>query len=96
MPANRITTSSASRRRLARSSSLSIGGRSRAARRIRPELWAAPADDGRRMIGGGILGMIERSLNAEGHYPPKPEIDRMFRAFVDHYGAHIANSFASG
>ena len=43
MPANRITTSSASRRRLARSSSLSIGGRSRAARRIRPELWAAPA-----------------------------------------------------
>jgi hypothetical protein len=53
-------------------------------------------DDGRRMIGGGILGMIERSLNAEGHYPPKPEIDRMFRAFVDHYGAHIANSFASG
>ena len=29
MPANRITTSSASRRRLARSSSLSIGGRSR-------------------------------------------------------------------
>jgi hypothetical protein len=37
------TTSSASRCRLARSSSLSIGGRSRAARRIRPELWAAPA-----------------------------------------------------
>jgi phosphoglycolate phosphatase len=47
-------------------------------------------NDGRRMIGGGILGMIERALNAEGHYPPKPEIDRMFRAFVDHYGAHIA------
>jgi hypothetical protein len=40
MPANRITTSSASRRRLARSS---IDGRSRAARHIRPELWAAPA-----------------------------------------------------
>jgi phosphoglycolate phosphatase-like HAD superfamily hydrolase len=53
-------------------------------------------NDGRRMTGGGILGMIERALNAEGHYPPKPEIDRMFRAFVDHYGAHIANSFASG
>ena len=32
-------------------------------------------NDGRRMIGGGILGMIERALNAEGHYPPKPEID---------------------
>jgi hypothetical protein len=52
-------------------------------------------NDGRRMIGGGILGMIERAPNAEGHYPPKLEIDRMFRAFVDHYGAHIANSFAS-
>jgi len=37
--------------------------------------------------------MIERALNAEGHYPPKLEIDRMFRAFVDPYG--IANSFAS-
>jgi phosphoglycolate phosphatase len=48
--------------------------------------------DGRRMIGGGILAMIERALNAEGHYRPKPEIDRMFRAFVDHYGAHIAES----
>jgi phosphoglycolate phosphatase len=47
-------------------------------------------DEGRRMIGGGIRGMIERALNAEGHYRPKPEIDWMFRAFVDHYGAHIA------
>jgi len=49
-------------------------------------------NDGRRMIGGGILGMIERALNAESHYRPKLEIDRMFRAFVDHYGAHIAES----
>jgi hypothetical protein len=47
-------------------------------------------NDGRWMIGGSILGMIERALKAEGHYPPKPEIDRMFRAFVDYYGAHIA------
>ena len=46
--------------------------------------------DGRRMIGGGILGMIKRALNAEGHYPAKLEIDRIFRTFVDHYGAHIA------
>jgi phosphoglycolate phosphatase len=47
-------------------------------------------DDARRMIGGGARGMIERALNAEGRRPPKPEIDRMFRAFIDHYGAHIA------
>jgi phosphoglycolate phosphatase len=47
-------------------------------------------DDARRMIGGGVLKMIERALAAEGRDPPKPQIDRMFRAFVDHYGAHIA------
>jgi len=47
-------------------------------------------DDARRMIGGGARGVIERALNAAGRHPPKPEIDRMFRAFIDHYGAHIA------
>jgi phosphoglycolate phosphatase len=47
-------------------------------------------DDARRMIGGGVLSMIERALAAEGRAPPKPQIDRMFRAFVEHYGAHIA------
>ncbi|HXW50169.1 MAG TPA: HAD hydrolase-like protein [Xanthobacteraceae bacterium] len=34
--------------------------------------------------------MLERALSAQGRHPPKPEVDRMFRAFVDHYGAHIA------
>jgi len=48
-------------------------------------------DDARRMIGGGVLGMIERARVAEGRDPPKPQIDRMFRAFIDHYGAHIAD-----
>jgi len=47
-------------------------------------------DDARRMIGGGARGMVERALNAQGRHPPKPEIERMFRAFIDHYGAHIA------
>jgi phosphoglycolate phosphatase len=47
-------------------------------------------DDARGLIGGGVLKMIERALAAEGREPPKPQIDRMFRAFVDHYGAHIA------
>jgi phosphoglycolate phosphatase len=50
----------------------------------------AAYDDARRMIGGGSRRMIERALSARGRHPPKPEIDRMFRAFVDHYGAHIA------
>jgi phosphoglycolate phosphatase len=31
-------------------------------------------NDGRRMIGGGILGMIKRALNAEGCDPPKPRL----------------------
>jgi phosphoglycolate phosphatase len=47
-------------------------------------------DEARRMIGGGVLAMIERALAAEGRDPPRPQIDRMFRAFVDYYGAHIA------
>jgi phosphoglycolate phosphatase len=48
-------------------------------------------DNARRMIGGGVLKMIEQALAAEGRDPPKPQIDRMFRAFVDHYGPHIAD-----
>ena len=46
--------------------------------------------DARQMIGGGVLAMIERALAAEVRDPPKPQIERMFRAFVDYYGAHIA------
>lgn len=53
-------------------------------------LSALAYDDARRMIGGGVLGMIERALVAEGCDPPKPQVDRMFRAFVDYYGAHIS------
>jgi phosphoglycolate phosphatase len=47
-------------------------------------------DDARRMIGGGARRMIERALIAEGRNVPSSELDRMFRAFIDHYGAHIA------
>jgi phosphoglycolate phosphatase len=48
-------------------------------------------DDARRMIGGGARRMIERALIAEGRNVPSSELDRMFRAFLDHYGAHIAD-----
>ena len=54
-------------------------------------LPALAYDDARGMIGGGVLRMIERALVAEGCRPPKPQVDRMFRAFVDRYGAHIAD-----
>jgi phosphoglycolate phosphatase len=48
-------------------------------------------NDARRMIGGGARRMIERALIAEGRNVPGAELDRMFRIFIDHYGAHIAD-----
>jgi len=51
----------------------------------------ATHDNGRRMIGGGARRMIERALLAEGRTVPNAELDRMFRIFVDHYSAHIAD-----
>jgi phosphoglycolate phosphatase len=48
-------------------------------------------DDARRMIGGGSRRMIERALIAEGRNVSVAEIDRMFSAFIAHYGAHIAD-----
>src|SRR5215468_11050969 len=48
-------------------------------------------DAARRMIGGGSRRMIERALIAEGRNVPGAELDRMFRIFIDHYSAHIAD-----
>ena len=48
-------------------------------------------DHARRMIGGGSRRMIERALIAEGHSVPGTELDRIFRGFINHYGAHIAD-----
>src|SRR5262245_823937 len=48
-------------------------------------------DHARRMMGGGSRRMIERALIAEGHSVPGAELDRIFRGFIDHYGAHIAD-----
>jgi len=48
-------------------------------------------DDARRMIGGGARRMIERALIAEGRNVPAAELDRMFRIFIGHYSAHIAD-----
>jgi phosphoglycolate phosphatase len=56
---------------------------------------AVAYDEARKMIGGGARGMIERALIAEGRDNSKPEfkpeLDRMFGAFIDHYAAHIAD-----
>ncbi len=56
---------------------------------------AVPYEAARKMIGGGARGMIERALIAEGRDNSKPEfkpeLDRMFGAFIEHYAAHIAD-----
>jgi phosphoglycolate phosphatase len=58
-------------------------------------LAAVDYEDARKMIGGGARGMIERALIAEGREPSAPafkaELDRMFKAFIDYYAAHIAD-----
>ncbi len=48
-------------------------------------------DAARRLIGGGARGMIERALAAEGRACSKPDLERMFAAFIEHYAAHIAD-----
>jgi phosphoglycolate phosphatase len=48
-------------------------------------------DDARRMISGGSRRLIERALIAQGRNVPTAELDRMFGAFIAHYGAHIAD-----
>jgi phosphoglycolate phosphatase len=45
----------------------------------------------RNMVGGGARVMIQRGLAAAGRSLPEPQVDRLFRAFIDHYGAHIAD-----
>ena len=54
-------------------------------------LPAVAYDDARRMIGGGLRRMVERAVIAEGQNVPGVELDRMFRIFIDHYSAHIAD-----
>jgi len=57
----------------------------------REGLPSVPFDAARQMIGGGARGMIERALAAEGRAAAKPELDRLFAAFIEHYAAHIAD-----
>jgi len=57
----------------------------------REGLPSLPFDAARRLIGGGARGMIERALAAEGRQAAKPELDRLFAAFIAHYAAHIAD-----
>jgi phosphoglycolate phosphatase len=52
-------------------------------------LPAVPYATARNMIGGGAKVLIERALAAEGR--AANEIDRLYKAFIVHYAAHIAD-----
>jgi phosphoglycolate phosphatase len=52
-------------------------------------LPAIPYATARNMIGGGAKVLIERALAAEGR--AANEIDRLYKAFIAHYAAHIAD-----
>ena len=43
------------------------------------------------MIGGGARSLIERALAAEGRDCTPADVDRLYAAFVAHYGEHIAD-----
>ena len=50
-----------------------------------------PFATARNMIGGGAKGMIERALAAEGRSCSTKEVEHLYKAFVAHYAAHIAD-----
>jgi phosphoglycolate phosphatase len=58
---------------------------------LREGLPEMPFETARRLIGGGARGMIERALEAEGRPGSKADLDRMFKSFIEHYAAHIAD-----
>lgn len=57
----------------------------------REGLPAVPFATARTMIGGGARTLIERGLAADGRNTSPPEIDRLYRDFVAHYGEHVAD-----
>ncbi len=57
----------------------------------REGLAAIPLAEGRRIIGGGIKRLIERGLAREGRTFTPAHVDALYRDYVDHYAAHIAD-----
>jgi phosphoglycolate phosphatase len=53
------------------------------------DLPAVPYATARNMIGGGAKVMLERALAAQGR--AANEIDRLYKDFITHYAAHIAD-----
>ena len=57
----------------------------------REGLPPVPFAAARTMIGGGARHMIEEGLRAEGRASAPDDIERLFRHFIAHYSAHIAD-----
>jgi phosphoglycolate phosphatase len=57
----------------------------------REGLPGMPFEAARRLIGGGSRGMLERALADAGHPTAKPEMDRLYATYIEHYAAHIAD-----
>jgi phosphoglycolate phosphatase len=51
-----------------------------------------PLKSARNMIGAGARRLIERGLELDGRTMSTPDIDRLFRDFIDYYAAHIADA----
>ena len=54
-------------------------------------LPALPFVAARNMVGGGARALIERGLAAEGRSLEAGDLDRLYREFIAHYTAHIAD-----
>lgn len=57
----------------------------------REGLAPVPYDKARTMIGGGARRMIEAGLAFERRPSSTQEVDRLFKDFIGHYSAHIAD-----
>lgn len=57
----------------------------------REGLPPVPYDEARKLIGGGARAMIVRGLEADRRTVTPERLDQLFREFVDHYTAHVAD-----
>jgi phosphoglycolate phosphatase len=48
-------------------------------------------DTARNLIGGGAMAMITRGIEAGGHIVAAAKVEQMFKDFIAHYSAHIAD-----
>jgi phosphoglycolate phosphatase len=48
--------------------------------------------EARHIVGGGARVMIERAFAGKSVKADQPTMDRLFKAFIEHYSAHIADT----